>query len=133
MENYKELIGDDCWNMIIEMKEQLEAKDRMDKVLNEMMKRYEWKMFNELDGINYDDYEICSCRLDNLKQLSKIYEYRKYEGLIIDTTFWSNGENCENECSGEICDCEPDETECIQDYFNLKHTSTKMRYGHIKP
>ena len=40
MENFIKLIGDDCWDIILDYVAQLEAKERMDKVLEEMRMRY---------------------------------------------------------------------------------------------
>ena len=79
MENYKELIGDDCWDIIQDYKEQLDISEKYNNVLNELCDTYK--------------YEIVNSKLsDNLSHSSNIIVSRlvnNYTGWIVET-FYSN-------------------------------------------
>jgi len=74
MENLIKLIGDDCWDIILDYKTQLDITEKYDRVLKEMKERF-------LIDINDEWGTSITTYVDIYRQLTRIY------GLHINPTF----------------------------------------------
>ena len=65
--NLINLIGDDCWNMILDMKAQIEHNEKYDKVMKQLKNEYKYQytefvIYNKCLCIKYDNTITALCK-----------------------------------------------------------------------